>query len=612
LTIEPWSATFPLTWGAGMPNSEVSLRVLPNGFELDRRAGEIRKQGLKVSLPGQLFQLLVLLMEHSGEVVTREEIRKILWADSYVKFDGSIYSAINRLRHSLDDTPGNPRLIETVPGYGYRFTAQWNPTTTVPALHSGEVVSVKPRVAVLPFENLSGNVAEEYLADSLTDALITTLAKMSSLTVKPRSSVMAYKHARSTLSATCGKLNVEAVVQGAVVRCGNRVRVTVQLIRAATEEHLWAESYDHKFHDLLAFQANIAGAIAAQVTHKLNPGFRQISLMTRPRRPAAYEAYLKAHYVFKNFTDEGLCKARHYWKKAIQEDPDYAKAYAGLAESCNMLGITSVIPVAEALEQSRGAANKALEIDDSLSEAHTSLGCAHMLEWDWASAEREFQRAIELDPNLATCNPCHYLEYLMAMGRPAEAIAEVERVQEIQPLSNFLGVVMGWIYYCNQYYDRAVRQHQKMLAVNPNSALTHWCLGMDYSQKRKYRSAIEECRKARLLGGTRNVLSALGYAYAMAGEKDRAHHILKELKGLLRATYAPPYAFATIYAGLGEKDAAFDWLGRAYLVHDAGLIWMKWDPQLDNLRSDSRFQKLLDDIGLQSPVSLNNKMAKGA
>jgi len=595
-----------------MSISEVSPLVLPNGIELDRRAGEIRIQGLKVSLPGQLFHLLMLLLEHTGEVVTREEIRKILWTDSYVKFDGSIYSAINRLRQLLGDSAENPRLIETVPGHGYRFTAQWNSTAALPALPSSEAVSARPRLAVLPFVNLSGNAADEYLADSLTDALITTLAKISSLNVKPRSSVMAYKDARSTLLATCRKLNVEAVVQGAVLRCGSKVRVTVQLIRVATEEHLWAETYDHKFHDLIAFEANIAGVIAAQVTHKLHPGFRQLFPIARARRPAAYDAYLKAHYVFKNFTDEGFGKARQYWKKAVQEDPDYAKAYAGLAETYNMLGITGVIPVTDALDQSREAASKALEIDESLSEAHASLGCTYMLEWDWAGADREFKRAIELDPNLTTCNPCHYLEYLMAVGRPAEAIAEVERVQEVQPLSNFLGVTLGWIYYCNQYYDRAVRQHQKMLAVNPNFAFTHWCLGMDYSQKRKYRSAIDECRKARLLGATRNVLSALGYAYAMAGEKDRAREILKELKGLLRSPYAPAYSFATIYAGLGEKDAAFDWLGRACLVHDPGLIWMKWDPQLDKLRSDSRFPKLLDDIGLHSSPSLDKEIAQGA
>jgi len=411
---------------------------------------------------------------------------------------------------------------------------------------------------------------------------------------------MVYKDARKALSVTGRRLKVDAVVQGAVVRCGSSVRVTAQLLSVATEEHLWAESYDHEFHGLLAFQTDIAGAIADQVTEKLKPGYRHLFPSAHRRRPAAYEAYLKAHYVFKNFTDEGLWKARHYWKKAVQEDPDYAKAYAALAESYNMLGITGVLPVTDALAQSREAATKALELDDSLSEAHSSLGCTYMLEWDWASAGREFKRAIQLDPNLTTGNPCHYIEYLMAVGRAGAAIAEVERAQEIQPLSLFLGVMLGWVYYANQYYDRAVRQHQKVLAIDPNFAFAHWGLGMDYSQKRKYKSAIEECRKARLLGGSRNVLSGLGYAYAMAGDKDRAHQILKELKGLLRTTYAPPYAFATVYAGLGEKDAAFEWLDRAYREHDAGLIWMKWDPQLDSLRSDSQFQNLLSSIGLHA------------
>src|SRR6267378_1241355 len=609
LTMAPRGATFRLTWGARMSISEISLQILPGGIELDRRAGEIRKEGLKISLPEQLFRLLVLLMDHTGEVVTREEIRNNLWSDSFVNFDDSINSAIKRLRQCLDDSAENPRFIETLPGYGYRFTLPVEHITSLPNVHGGAAEVVEPRVAVLPFENLSGDAADEYLVDGLTDALITALAKVSSLHVKPRSSVMVYKDARKALSVTGRRLKVDAVVQGAVVRCGSSVRVTAQLLSVATEEHLWAESYDHEFHDLLTFQTDVAGAIVEQVTDKLTPGCRHLLPSVRPRRPAAYDAYLKGHYVFKNFTDEGLWKARHYWKMAVHEDPDYAKAYAGLAESYNMLGITGILPVTDALAQSREAAKKALEIDDSLSEAHASLGCTYMLEWDWASAGREFKRAIQLDPNLTTGNPCHYIEYLMAVGRAGAAIAEVERAQEIQPLSLFLGVMLGWVYYANQYYDRAVRQHQKVLAIDPNFAFAHWGLGMDYSQKRKYKSAIEECRKARLLGGTRNVLSGLGYAHAMAGDKDGAQQILKELKALLRASYVPPYAFATIYAGLGEIDAAFEWLGRAYEVRDTGLIWVKWDPQFDNLRSDSRFQNLLKNMGLQALPESNTKTA---
>jgi TolB-like protein/Tfp pilus assembly protein PilF len=589
----------PAYSGCGMSISEFSLPILPHVIEVDRRAGEIRKEGLKISLPEQLFRLLVLLMDHPGEVVTREEIRNKLWSDSFVNFDDSINSAIKRLRQCLQDSADHPRFIETLPGHGYRFAVPADHINSVSNSLASSPDVMEPRVAVLPFESLSGDPADEHLVDSLTDALITALAKVSPLHVKPRSSVMIYKDARKALSATGRRLKVDAVVQGSVVHCGRSVRVSAQLLSVATEEHLWAESYDHEFHDLLTFQTDVAGAIAAQVTEKLLPAHRNALTSAHARRPAAYEAYLKAHYVFKNFTDEGLWKARHYWKKAVHEDPSYAKAYAGLAESYNMLGITGVLPAAEALAHSREAAKKALEIDDSLSEAHASLGFTHMLEWDWAGAGREFKRAIQLDPNLSTGNPCHYVEYLMAVGRTEEAIAEVERAQEIQPLSLFLGVVLGWVHYANHSFDRAIRQHQKVVAIEPNFAFGHWCLGMDYAQKRKYKLAIEECRTARLLGATRNVLSALGYAYAMAGDKDRAHQVLKELKGLLRATYAPPYAFATIHAGLGEKDEAFDWLGRAYQLHDPGLIWMKWDPQLDQLRSDSRFQDLLNSIGLQ-------------
>jgi TolB-like protein/Flp pilus assembly protein TadD len=592
-----------------MSISEISLQILPHAIEVDRRAGEIRKEGLKISLPEQLFRLLVLLMEHPGEVVTREEIRNSLWSDTFVNFDDSINSAIKRLRQCLEDSAENPRFIETLPGYGYRFAVPAEHVTSLPNLRAGAPDMVEPRVAVLPFENLSGDPADEHLVDGLTDALITALAKVSSLHVKPRSSVMVYKDARKALSMMGRRLKVDAVVQGAVVRCGSSVRVTAQLLSVATEEHLWAESYDHKFHDPLIFQADVAGAIAAQVTDKLKPGYRYSLPNPHPRRPAAYDAYLKGHYVFKNFTDEGLWKARHYWRRAVHEDPDYAKAYAGLAESYNMLGITGLLCATDALTRAREAAKKALEIDDSLSEAHTAMACTLMFEWDWAGAGREFNRAVQLDSNLTTGNPCHYVEYLMALGRPGEAIAEIERAQETHPLSLFLSNLLGWLYYGSRYYDRAVRQHQKVLAIDPRFAFAHWCLGMDYSQKRKYRAAIEECRKARLLGGTRNVLSGLGYAYAMAGDKDGAQQILKELRALLRASYVPPYAFATIYAGLGEIDAAFEWLGRAYEVHDTGLIWLKWDPQFDNLRSDSRFQNLLKNMGLQALPASNTKTA---
>ena len=597
-----------------MSNLGVSFQGFSEEFDLDRRAGELHKQGSTIRLPEQLLQLLMLLMERPGQIVTREEIRRSLWSDSFVNFEDSINAAIKRLRDSLGDSAEDPRYIETLPGHGYRLVIPAERIAPFPAASADAVAFEKPRIAVIPFENLSDDPAERSLADGLTDSLITILAKVPKLHVKPLLSVRNYKSSGQSVVAMGKKMKVGVVLHGAVAQSGHRVRVTVRLLRVATEEHLWAECYDHEGDDVLAFQSHVAGTIAQQVldavqvsakvrtpSRLLTPGHRRFVTNPRSCRPAAYETALKARYVFKDFTDDGLWKARQYWKKAVAEDPGYAQAYAGLAESYHMLGIKGLLPATDALAQAREAAVRALEIDDSLSEAHTALACTLMLDWNWAEAGREFERAIQLHPNLATGNPCHYAEYLMAIGRPAEAIAEIERAQETQPLSLFLSVILGWVYYGCRDYDRALRQHQKVLAFDPHFALTHVCLGLDYSQKQWYSAAIKECRKARSLDSTKCALSALGYAYAMAGFSDKAHQILDELRRLLRASYAPPYAFATIYAGLRENDAAFDWLGRAFEMRDPRMIWLKWDPQFDNLRLDPRFQKLLSGMGLQSP-----------
>ncbi len=264
------------------------------------------------------------------------------------------------------------------------------------------------------------------------------------------------------------------------------MRVTVQLLQVATEEYLWAENYDYMLSDILAFHSDVSGAIAEHVSEKLLPGRpHRLPAPVHPRRPAAYQAFLKGHHVFKNVTDEGLWKARHYWKKAIREDPHYARAYAGLAESYNMLGVTGLLPALEAAGQAREAAIKALEIDESLGEAHNALGFTRMVEWDWDGAGKEFRRALQLDPNFAAGNPCHYVEYLLAIGRPETAVAELERAQEMQPLSLFLSVILGWTYYGARQYDKAVRQHRRVVEIEPHFGMAHWCLGLDYSQKRK-------------------------------------------------------------------------------------------------------------------------------
>jgi len=621
-----------------MSNASLPFQVLDGGFELDKRAGELRKNGLKIVLPGQLLQLLALLMERPGQVVTREEIRSTLWSGSFVNFDDSINSAIKRLRQTLQDSSENPQYIETLPGHGYRFSMPAARTGSIPEFKaganfgtnlganpgtnlgtnpssnfvtaSGTVSSNQPRLAVLPFQSLSGSQNDDYIVDGLTDALTTTLAKIPRLHVKPRSSVTPFKNAQLSLRAIGKKLKVDVELVGTVVRSGNRVRVSAQLLNVATEEHLWVESYDHEFRDALSFQNDIAGAIAGAVLQKLSPKLPSTVPTWAGRRRMAYEAYLRGHRVFKNFTEGGLWKALQYWNKAVRQDPEYAKAYACLAETHNMLGILGMIPAQDAMAKARDAARKAIEVDDTLSEAHNGLACTLMLQWDWAGAEQEFKKAMQLDPNLNASNPCHYGEFLMAMGRQGIAIEEVERLQEVQPLSVMLGSILGWLYYGNRWYDRAIRQHQRVLAIEPQFALGHMCLGREYSQKNRHFLAIEECRKARLLGGSRLALGALGCAQAMAGDKAGAMQTLEELDTIARSSYVPPYIYAAIYATLHEKEAAFEWLEQACKVHDPGLICLNWDPQLDNLRSDSQFQVLLNRIGLKEFTPYSGLAAK--
>ena len=584
-----------------MPNPENSPQILPGGIVLDSRTGEVRRNGLKVNLPEQLFRLLALLGARAGEIVTREEIRKGLWSDSFVNFDDSINSAIRRLRLYLEEGGGTTPQIETVPGRGYRFVVPEVNQASVASLGESAQGPGKPRLAALPFDNLSGNPGEDYLADCLTDAVITALAKVPELYVKPRCLVMGYKQLRLGLAATGRRLKVDAVLQGSVAQFEGRLRVTAQLLSVATEEHLWAESFICDSGNLLDFQMEVAGRISAQVAGKLAPA-RKRRLSYAPPAPFAQHAHLKAHHTFRTFTNDGFWKARRYWKQAVREDPAYAPAFAGLAESYNMLGMTGLLDSRDALGEAQVAAKRALDIDESLAEAHVALAHTYAVEWNWEAAAREFRQALQLDPNLTTGNPCHYFEFLMAVGGVGESIKEIERIQAAQPLAHFLGVVAGWAHYANRSYDQAIRQHQNLLKDDPKFGLTHVMLGLDYTQKKRYRAAIEHCGKISADRGTRLALNALGYVYATAGERHGAKEVLNELKRLFRTGYASSYACATIYAGMGEVEAAFDFLNRAFEVHDPEMVWLRWDPQLDNLRSDSRFENFLSRMGLRTTL----------
>ncbi len=454
-------------------------------------------------------------------------------------------------------------------------------------------------VAVLPLQNLSRDPEQEYFADGMTEALIADLAKIAALRVISRTSVMQYKGTKKPLPEIARELNVHAVVEGAVLRSGDRVRITAQLIEATTDRHLWAESYERDFRDILALQSEVARAIASEIKIKVTPQEQARLAQTRPVNPGAYEAYLKGSYYSNKRTEEAITKAIEYFEKAVEKDPGYALAYAGLADSYSLLVRYGAVQPREAMPKAKVAAQKALQFDDTLAEAHTSLAYASLHhDWNWKAAEQQFKRAIELTPNYATAHQW-YARYLTAMGRFEEAIRQVQRARELEPLSLIINSAVGYAYYFARQYDRAIEESRKALEMEPNFSRTHWNLGLAYEQKGMFEPAIAEFQQAIALSGESPVIqAALAHAYAVAGKRGEAQKALDGLKELSSRRYVPSYPIAGIYAGLGDRDQAFRWLEKAYEERDNGLPYLKVDPILDVLRRDERFAALVRRVGL--------------
>jgi TolB-like protein/Flp pilus assembly protein TadD len=548
-------------------------------FELDFRASELRKQGTKVKLQEQPFQILQVLLQRPGEIVTREELQQKIWpADTFVDFDHGLYNAIKRLRESLGDSAETPRFVETLSRRGYRFV--------------GRIERGAPRVrslAVLPLENLSHDPHQEYFAEGLTEALITTLAKVGELRVVSRTSVMQYKRVRKPLPEIARELGVDAIVEGTVLRSGHRVRITAQLIDAPKETHLWAESYERDLRNVLALQSEVAQAIAREIQIKLTPQEQVHLAEVHVVDPEAYEAYLQGRYYWNRRSGEGFGKAVQYFQQAITKDPTYAAAHAGLADCLSILGLWSLVSPDEG-RKAKQLAVKALELDGSLAEAHASLALATMLyDYDFAAAEREFERSIELNPRYATAHSWFGLG-LSLMGRYEEAYTEATRAIRLDPHSSAIHFILGWVYAFGRRYDQAIKQFEKALELEPNSAQAHNGLGLTYLCKAMHEPAIVALRKGVEL--SRGALAAhLGDAYAAAGYPDEAQQILEQLKK--RQRYLSPYLAGRIYLALGKKDEAIRCLETAYRERDAWMVLLKTDPRFDDLRSDPRFQDLL-------------------
>jgi TolB-like protein/DNA-binding winged helix-turn-helix (wHTH) protein/Tfp pilus assembly protein PilF len=629
-------------------------------FEIDLKTFELRKHGFRLKLAEQPFQILAVLLEKPGELVTRDELRERLWSgDTFLDFDHGVNNAVMRLREALSDSRESPRFIETVPRRGYRFIA---PVEVIPAppqavtngdhrensvtaslnpeasetlnTDSGQHASANPwltvpRIAllyaivlvlaaffalavrfvggwktgkinavpnmslmVLPLENVSGDPQQDYFADGMTDELTANLAKIHSLRVISRSTAMAYKNTRKPLSEIARELHVDAVVEGSVLRAGSRVRITAELVQVSTDHHLWADTYESQIGDVLSLQNRVSSAIVDEIRINLSPEDKSRLARNPSVSPAAHEDYLKGRYYWNRRSREGFTKAIGYFEDATRKDPQYALAYAGLADCYGIIGATIYgdLPVAEAAPKARAAAIRALEIDPTLAEAETSLATAKFnYDWDWAGAAQGFQRAIRLDPRYATAYQ-RYSLYSIAMGRFDDSLDQIRKARDLDPLSTNINWSLGWRLYLARRYDASIAQLRDTLEMEPSYESAHLTLGQAYEQKGEFNPALAELRKATELShNSPLMLSALAHAEALSGNIYEAQKLLDQLIARSKTQYVSAFYIAIVYVALGKKDLAMNWLDKAFVERANGLVFLKVEPELDPLRSDPRF-----------------------
>jgi TolB-like protein/DNA-binding winged helix-turn-helix (wHTH) protein/tetratricopeptide (TPR) repeat protein len=607
-------------------------------FELDPRNHELRRAGIPVRIQEQPLKLLELLAERPREVVSREEIRQALWGnDTYVNFERSINFCVNQIRTALGDDAESPRFVQTVPRRGYRFIAprderpvlddprpEVQPAQTqhesqrvkgtrrwiaLRATGMGVVaiaffaVLLKSRVpavhslAVLPLANLSSDSSQDWLVDGFTEELTTELGRMSSLRVVSRTSAVRFKDSKKSVPEIARELDVDAVIEGSVTRVGDRVRVTAQLIQAATDRHLWANSYERNSQDILGLQNEVARGIARETGARL-------SSHSQPKgtglvSPEAYEAYLTGRQSWGTRTQAGLEKGLESFRLSIAKDPGYAPAYAGLADTFIVLGHHGYLAPKDALPNAREAAMRALALDPDLAEAHTSLALVnHAYDWDWPAAEREFKRAIALNPNYATAHHW-YAHYLVSMGRLDEALREIRKARELDPFSAVINEFEGLTLYYARRYQEATSQLRRTIQLHPSFDMdVRNDIGNVFEAQGMLSEAIQQWQEALTLSGQSQLASELQRAYTAGGDKAYFRKELDYATGHQMGGIDSPLSLAHIAARLGDRNRAFRWLQQSYEERDPWLLNMTVDPAFDNLRSDPRFEALVRRIGL--------------
>jgi TolB-like protein/DNA-binding winged helix-turn-helix (wHTH) protein/Tfp pilus assembly protein PilF len=633
-----------------------TIRIYEFGdFRLDPPKQLLTRRGEHVQVSPKAFKLLVLLVENRHRVVSKSELMEKVWEDAFVE-EGNLKVTVSALRKALGDSSAESHLIETVPKFGYRFrepvhvvAAQepdpdpplpeaetpeaaadagipetpatrndsWRKYLSLSALGLLAVVAavllyqfgVAKRnstarsgvtsIAVLPFANLTGQPDQDYFTEGITDELITALAQIRTLNVISRTSVNQYKSTRKPAKEIARELNIDAVVEGSALRSGNRVRITAQLVQAREDRHLWAESYERDLTDILKLQNELAHAIAREVQASLTPQ-EKARLQSSPSiNPDAHEEYLKGCFNMNRLSADGLKKGLEYYNQALAIDPQYSLAYSGVAHCYLRMADWGVLPAHEAISKARAAAEKALSIDDSLAEVHTSLGAILFLyDWKWAAAENEFIRSLELNPGLVNTRLI-YSNFLVVMGRQEEAFSQVARARQLDPLSQATNSAIAQVLYFTGRYDEAIEQFKKTLELYPEAETIHLGLSTSYQQKGMFDQAADEFLKSKTYEGLRpETITALRQEYARAGIKGLWQMEIQTAASRLKTQYVHPFNFALCYANLENRDMTIQWLERAFEERYLDIVYLNVEPRFQFLRDDPRFRNLLARVGV--------------
>lgn len=560
-------------------------------FRLDATGGVLFRDSERLAISPKAIEVLILLVQAQGNPVTKEELLSKVWPDAIVE-EGSLTSHISLLRKTLGE-----HYIETIPKRGYRFIGSAKPVT--------ESRQQRPQIrslAVLPLSSLGRDEDGDRFADSMTEALITNLAKVRALRVVSRTSVLRYKNTQKSMPEIGTELAVDGLVEGSVQLEGNRVRINARLVSAPNDEHLWADFYDRDLRDVLILQNEVARAIAKEIQVTLTPQERARLAGGRAVDPEAYQLYVKGRHLWVKRTEETLDRAIRYFEASIARDPDYAAAYSGLADCYSSLAFSFDIGSqrpADVQPKARAAALKAIALDEGLAEAHNSLAYVMLnYDWDWDGAEAEFMQSLLLNPGYAHAHHW-YAHLLLSSGRTPEALAESYRAVELDPLSSIMNLHLGWHYLYSQEYDRALDQLAKTLELDPNYGLAYWYRGLVYEQQGKYDEALQELSHAKDLLKTNLTLDAdRARIYAAWGDRSNADRTIAKLSRVSSRRYVNPYQIALIYAGLQQVAEAFDWLGKALHERSDMLVYLKIDPRLNPLRADPRFVDFERRVGI--------------